>query len=51
MCHGLADVDTEKDDKDAIDKGNIIGERTRGSKPSKGAMREPGDEEGIPVDE
>lgn len=40
--------DAEKDDKDAIDKSNILNERTRGGKPSKGTMAEPGDEEGLP---
>lgn len=36
-----------KDDSDAIDQSNIIGGRTRGSKPS-GGYKEPGDEEGLP---
>ncbi len=37
----------EQDDKEAIDKSNIIGGRTRGAKPS-GGYAEPGDEEGLP---
>jgi len=36
-----------RDDKDAIDQGNVINERTRHAKPS-GGYREPGDEEGLP---
>ncbi|KAG0649652.1 hypothetical protein D0Z07_4066 [Hyphodiscus hymeniophilus] len=36
-----------KDDNDAIDRSNVINERTRGAKPS-GGYREPGDEEGLP---
>ncbi|KAL8785966.1 MAG: hypothetical protein Q9213_003042 [Squamulea squamosa] len=36
-----------QDDKDAIDKSNIVGGRTRGAKPS-GGYAEPGDEEGLP---
>ena len=36
-----------KDDADAIDQSNIIGERTRGAKPA-GGYAEPGDEEGLP---
>lgn len=38
----------EKDDKDAIDKSNIINERTRGASHQKGSLAEPGDEEGLP---
>ena len=38
---------TARDDNEAIDQSNIIGERTRGAKPS-GGYREPGDEEGLP---
>ncbi len=37
----------EKDEQDAIDKSNIIKDRTRGSKPM-GNYREPGDNEGLP---
>ncbi|KAF4580887.1 histone chaperone domain-containing protein [Ophiocordyceps camponoti-floridani] len=44
------DAQLERDDKDAIDKGNIIDERTRNAGP-KGGYREPGDEEGIPTDD
>lgn len=36
-----------KDEDEAIDKSNIIGERTRGAKPA-GSYTEPGDEEGLP---
>ena len=39
-----------RDGSDAIDKDNIIDERTRGAKP-EGSYREPGDDEGIPTDE
>ena len=38
----------ERDDKEAIDKSNIIkGDRTRHAKPA-GTYKEPGDEEGLP---
>lgn len=38
----------ERDDKEAIDKSNIIkGDRTRHAKPV-GTYKEPGDEEGLP---
>lgn len=36
-----------KDEDEAIDKSNIIGDRTRGAKPA-GSYSEPGDEEGLP---
>ncbi|EHK21111.1 uncharacterized protein TRIVIDRAFT_59511 [Trichoderma virens Gv29-8] len=41
----LADTDQqlEQDEKEAIDKSNIIDQRTRGSKP-RGSYKEPGDE-------
>ncbi|MCJ1444027.1 MAG: hypothetical protein MMC23_004527 [Stictis urceolatum] len=47
-----ADSDEQlvRDGSDAIDKDNIIDERTRGAKP-EGSYREPGDDEGIPTDE
>ncbi|KAK3323852.1 hypothetical protein B0T19DRAFT_443315 [Cercophora scortea] len=47
----VADTDArlERDDKDAIDKSNIINDRTRGAKPNHG-YREPGDKEGLPSD-
>ncbi|RDA82819.1 hypothetical protein CP532_6096 [Ophiocordyceps camponoti-leonardi (nom. inval.)] len=47
-----ADTDAQlaRDEKDAIDTSNIIKEKTRHAAP-KGGYREPGDEEGIPVDE
>ncbi len=36
------------DEKDAIDKSNIVGGRTRGAGLNKGGYAEPGDEEGLP---
>ncbi|KAL8862102.1 MAG: hypothetical protein Q9178_001557 [Gyalolechia marmorata] len=42
-----SDQALEQDDKEAIDKSNIVGGRTRGAKPSDG-YAEPGDEEGLP---
>ncbi|RCI14813.1 hypothetical protein L249_6517 [Ophiocordyceps polyrhachis-furcata BCC 54312] len=39
-----------RDEKDAIDTSNIIKEKTRHAAP-KGGYREPGDDEGIPIDE
>ncbi|PFH63215.1 hypothetical protein XA68_16654 [Ophiocordyceps unilateralis] len=44
------DAQLERDDNDAIDKSNIINQRTRHAGPKEG-YREPGDEEGIPVDQ
>ncbi|KAF4823617.1 hypothetical protein CGCSCA5_v001665 [Colletotrichum siamense] len=41
-----SDQQLERDDKEAIDKDNIIDERTRSAKPS-GTYREPGDTEGL----
>ncbi|KAL9621676.1 MAG: hypothetical protein Q9160_003929 [Pyrenula sp. 1 TL-2023] len=48
----VADSDEQlnRDDADAIDKSNIVGDRTRHAKPS-GGYREPGDNEGIPTDD
>jgi len=46
-----SDEQLERDDKEAIDKSNIIDERTRGAAKSDGAYREPGDEEGLPSDD
>ncbi|KAI6708265.1 hypothetical protein JHW43_009220 [Diplocarpon mali] len=45
----VADSDEQlaRDDNEAIDKSNIIEEKTRGAKP-RGSYREPGDEEGLP---
>lgn len=40
----------ERDDADAIDKSNIIGERTRHAKPTE-TYREPGDDEGLPSED
>ncbi|KAL8724643.1 MAG: hypothetical protein Q9166_007833 [cf. Caloplaca sp. 2 TL-2023] len=42
-----SDQTLAQDDKDAIDQSNVVGGRTRGSKPS-GGYTEPGDEEGLP---
>ena len=36
------------DENEAIDKSNILGERTRGAAQPAGTYREPGDEEGLP---
>ncbi|OLN90029.1 hypothetical protein CCHL11_07258 [Colletotrichum chlorophyti] len=41
-----SDAQLERDDKEAIDKSNIINERTRNAKPA-GQYREPGDTEGL----
>jgi len=41
-----SDAQLERDDKDAIDKSNILEERTRGAQPA-GEYREPGDTEGL----
>lgn len=42
-------IPAEKDDKDAIDKSNIIdGGRTRGAGKPSGTYQDPGDEEGLP---
>ncbi|KAK3673004.1 hypothetical protein LTR78_007115 [Recurvomyces mirabilis] len=43
-----SDAQLEKDDKDAINKDNIVDARTRGAAKSKGAYTDPGDEEGLP---
>ncbi|KAI1641345.1 hypothetical protein F4809DRAFT_636632 [Biscogniauxia mediterranea] len=44
-----SDEQLARDDRDAIDKSNILGpRRTRGAGPAEGAYREPGDEEGLP---
>ncbi|KAF2147840.1 hypothetical protein K461DRAFT_283431 [Myriangium duriaei CBS 260.36] len=45
-----SDEQLAADDQDAIDKSNIVDERTRGAAPQKGAYTEPGDEEGLPSD-
>ncbi|KAM5351141.1 hypothetical protein ACJ41O_003864 [Fusarium nematophilum] len=44
------DVQLERDDAEAIDKTNIVKERTRGAGKPGGTYREPGDEEGLPDD-
>lgn len=41
-------IPSEADDKNAIDQGNVINERTRGATKSSGTYQEPGDEEGLP---
>ncbi|KAJ0158054.1 hypothetical protein CTA2_12403 [Colletotrichum tanaceti] len=41
-----SDAQLERDDKEAIDKSNILKERTRGAEPA-GEYREPGDTEGL----
>lgn len=38
----------ERDDNEAIDKSNIVKDRTRGAKPEGGSYREPGDGEALP---
>lgn len=38
----------ERDDNEAIDKSNIMNERTRHAGKQAGTYREPGDEEGLP---
>ncbi|KAL8746391.1 MAG: hypothetical protein Q9190_001600 [Brigantiaea leucoxantha] len=45
-----SDQTLAQDDADAIDQSNVIGDRTRGAKPS-GGYAEPGDEEGLPVED
>ncbi|KAH7188249.1 uncharacterized protein B0J16DRAFT_382130 [Fusarium flagelliforme] len=45
------DAQLERDEKDAIDKSNIIEERTRGATQPGGTYQEPGDEEGLPTDD
>lgn len=49
----VADFDchSERDDADAIDKSNIVEDRTRGAAKSQGTYAEPGDEEGLPVED
>ncbi|KAG9257167.1 uncharacterized protein F5Z01DRAFT_671610 [Emericellopsis atlantica] len=46
----VADTDAqlERDDNEAIDRGNILNERTRGATKQTGTYREPGDDEGLP---
>ncbi|KAI1484781.1 hypothetical protein F5X96DRAFT_683330 [Biscogniauxia mediterranea] len=47
-----SDEQLARDDRDAIDKSNILGgQRTRGAAPAEGAYREPGDEEGLPAED
>ncbi|KAI1771995.1 hypothetical protein F4818DRAFT_185238 [Hypoxylon cercidicola] len=49
----IADSDSQlgRDEKEAIDTSNIIGDRTRHAKPAAGTYRQPGDEEGLPTDD
>ncbi|KEF61396.1 uncharacterized protein A1O9_02962 [Exophiala aquamarina CBS 119918] len=42
-----SDEQLARDDQDAIDQNNILGERTRGATAKQGTYREPGDEEGL----
>ncbi|KAI1496358.1 hypothetical protein F5X99DRAFT_74383 [Biscogniauxia marginata] len=44
-----SDEQLARDDRDAIDESNIVGDRTRGAAKPQGGYREPGDEEGLPV--
>ncbi|KAI4613014.1 hypothetical protein J4E90_000186 [Alternaria incomplexa] len=44
---GDSDAQLERDEKDAIDKSNILDERTRGATKKSGTYTEPGDEEGL----
>lgn len=47
ICNMLTQC-TERDDKDAIDRSNIMDDRTRGAGKPKGTYRDPGDTEGLP---
>ncbi|KAH7400712.1 hypothetical protein DE146DRAFT_471350 [Phaeosphaeria sp. MPI-PUGE-AT-0046c] len=44
---GDSDRQLEKDENDAIDRSNIIDERTRGATKKSGTYTEPGDEEEV----
>ncbi|KAK8101146.1 uncharacterized protein PG998_007447 [Apiospora kogelbergensis] len=48
-----ADTDEQlaRDDNEAIDRDNILDERTRGAGKPKGTYTEPGDEEGLPTND
>lgn len=46
ITNAYANSTLERDDKEAIDKSNIVKERTRGAQPA-GEYREPGDTEGL----
>ncbi|KAF2199852.1 hypothetical protein GQ43DRAFT_375258 [Delitschia confertaspora ATCC 74209] len=46
-----SDKQLERDEAEAIDKSNIIKERTRGAAKEPGTYAEPGDEEGMPSPE
>ncbi|KAB8291162.1 hypothetical protein EYC80_009850 [Monilinia laxa] len=46
-----SDAQLERDDKEAIDKSNIIDSKTRGAAKSTETYREPGDEEGLPTND
>jgi hypothetical protein len=43
-------LSTEQDEKEAIDKGNIMKGRTRHAKPT-GRYTEPGDEDNLPAED
>ncbi|KAK7935061.1 hypothetical protein PG985_000556 [Apiospora marii] len=43
-----SDEQLARDDNEAIDRDNILDERTRGAAKPKGTYAEPGDEEGLP---
>ncbi|KAJ4338539.1 hypothetical protein N0V87_003868 [Didymella glomerata] len=42
-----SDQQLERDERDAIDEGNILNERTRGAAKQSGTYTEPGDDEGL----
>ncbi|KAJ4382445.1 hypothetical protein N0V86_002780 [Didymella sp. IMI 355093] len=42
-----SDKQLERDERDAIDEGNIMNERTRGAAKQSGTYTEPGDDEGL----
>jgi hypothetical protein len=44
----LANINTARDEKEAIDSSNIVSGRTRGATKKKGTYAEPGDEAGLP---
>ncbi|KAI2626133.1 hypothetical protein GGS26DRAFT_592910 [Hypomontagnella submonticulosa] len=48
---GDTELKLGRDDKEAIDTSNIIPERTRHADPLAGTYREPGEDEGLPLEE
>ncbi|PQE32219.1 histone chaperone CHZ domain-containing protein [Rutstroemia sp. NJR-2017a WRK4] len=46
-----SDAQLQRDEKDAIDKSNIIEEKTRGNTKPAGTYQAPGDEESLPVND